>query len=281
MLAVIREATSRMFVSLTIGGGIKDTVDHDGTPRSTLEVAGAYFRAGADKVSIESEAFIVMEHLLARGRAKGTARVETVLCVWAPGGRGLRGPASCAVLVDPDSYDGLHARKCVYGQRATSPLSESDSSCAWRYQCIVSGRESRLLLVKQLAQGVETLGAGEILLNSIDRGGTSQGFDLVLIDLIRCSVHILVMTSSEAGVPRHFVDVFERTGVEAALAPGVSYRSGGERGKGFLSDSGGTCSSAVVAILQCLEYRRTFSAVRRLLYQIQNEIGPLEVTLSG
>lgn len=50
MLAVVEAAAETIFVPLTVGGGIKDTVDPDGTPRSALEVAGAYFRAGADKV---------------------------------------------------------------------------------------------------------------------------------------------------------------------------------------------------------------------------------------
>ncbi len=59
MLAVVREAAARVFVPLTIGGGIKDTRDPDGTPRPALEVASAYFRAGADKVSIGSEAVYV------------------------------------------------------------------------------------------------------------------------------------------------------------------------------------------------------------------------------
>jgi glutamine amidotransferase/cyclase len=73
-------------------------------------------------------------------------------------------------------------------------------------------------------QGVETLGAGEILLNSIDRDGTNQGYDLDLIDLVRRSVRIPVVASSGAGAPQHFVDVFERTGVEAALAAGIFHR---------------------------------------------------------
>lgn len=52
MLAVVEAAAETIFVPLTVGGGIKDTVDPDGTPRSALEVAGAYFRAGADKVRL-------------------------------------------------------------------------------------------------------------------------------------------------------------------------------------------------------------------------------------
>jgi imidazole glycerol phosphate synthase subunit HisF len=67
MFAIVREAASRIFVPLTISGGIKDTVDPDGTPRRTLEVTGKYFCAGADKVSIGSRVVI------ARGASAGAA----------------------------------------------------------------------------------------------------------------------------------------------------------------------------------------------------------------
>jgi hypothetical protein len=72
MLAVVRTAAECIFVPLTIGGGIKDTVDPDGTKRSALEVAGAYFRAGADKVSIGSEAVYAVERLRQSGKLDGT-----------------------------------------------------------------------------------------------------------------------------------------------------------------------------------------------------------------
>jgi glutamine amidotransferase/cyclase len=46
----LRETSKGVFVPLTIGGGIKDVVDPDGTKMSALHVAAEYFRSGADKV---------------------------------------------------------------------------------------------------------------------------------------------------------------------------------------------------------------------------------------
>jgi len=94
MLAIVREAALRIFVPLTIGGGIKDTVDPDGTPRGAVEVAGAYFRAGADKISIGSEAAIVMERLLTHGTGQGdgTSPIETISHVYTSDGCGLPWP---------------------------------------------------------------------------------------------------------------------------------------------------------------------------------------------
>lgn len=61
MLAVLREASKTCFVPLTIGGGIKDSTDPDGTLHPALEVAGEYFRSGADKVSIGTDAVLIAE----------------------------------------------------------------------------------------------------------------------------------------------------------------------------------------------------------------------------
>jgi len=110
----------------------------------------------------------------------------------------------------------------VYG---SSNGPENERGKAWWYQCTVSGgRESRPLSAVQLAQGAEKLGAGEILLNSIDRDGTGLGFDLQLIDLVKRSVKVPVVASSGAGSEEHFVDVFGKTDVEAALAAGIFHR---------------------------------------------------------
>lgn len=222
MLAVVRAAAECIFVPLTIGGGIKDSVDPDGTKRSALEVAGAYFRAGADKVSIGSEAVYAVERLREKGweRGDGTSAIESIAHAY--------GRQAVVVSIDPrrvyveETYDGPYKDEVVRGR--VDGL-ESDRGKAWWYQCTVSGgRESRDLSVVQLAQGVETLGAGEILVNSIDRDGTGVGFDLDLVKLVKRSVRIPVIASSGAGTKEHFVDVFQKTGVEAALAAGIFHR---------------------------------------------------------
>ncbi|KAI0274713.1 hypothetical protein BC834DRAFT_815431 [Gloeopeniophorella convolvens] len=218
MLAVVRAAAAAVFVPLTIGGGIRATVDPDGTPRTALEVAGAYFRAGADKVSIGSEAVLAVERLRAAGgRGDGASAIEAIARVY--------GRQAVVVSVDPRrvyvdaaAYDGPRAGELVRG-------AGEEEGKAWWYQCTVSGgREARDLSVVELARGVETLGAGEILLNSIDRDGTGRGFDLDLVRLVRKNVRIPVVASSGAGNAQHFVDVFEKTGVEAALAAGIFHR---------------------------------------------------------
>jgi glutamine amidotransferase/cyclase len=75
-----------------------------------------------------------------------------------------------------------------------------------------------------LAQVCETLGAGEILLNCIDRDGTNSGFDIELINAVKSAVTIPVIASSGAGSADHFLEVFTRTAAESALAAGIFHR---------------------------------------------------------
>jgi len=67
----------------------------------------------------------------------------------------------------------------------------------------------------------ESRGAGEILLTSMDHDGTKGGFDNKLLKLVNDTVHIPVIASGGAGSVQHFVDVFEQTNVDAALAASV------------------------------------------------------------
>lgn len=60
------------------------------------------------------------------------------------------------------------------------------------------------------AQAVEDLGAGEILLNCIDKDGTNSGFELDLVEAVSRAVTIPVIASSGAGRPDHFTEVFQQ-----------------------------------------------------------------------
>jgi cyclase len=71
------------------------------------------------------------------------------------------------------------------------------------------------------AKKVEELGAGEILLTSIDRDGTRLGYDLELTKKIVDSVNIPVIASGGAGKMEHFYDVFSLAKADAALAAGI------------------------------------------------------------
>jgi cyclase len=71
------------------------------------------------------------------------------------------------------------------------------------------------------AREVESLGAGEILLTSMDADGTKDGFDLPLTKAVVEAVNIPVIASGGAGKVEHFADVFNRTGADAGLAASI------------------------------------------------------------
>ncbi len=68
------------------------------------------------------------------------------------------------------------------------------------------------------AKQAEDLGAGEILLTSMDADGAKTGFDLPMLNAICGSVRIPVIASGGCGSLQHFAEVFEKTGADAALA---------------------------------------------------------------
>lgn len=68
------------------------------------------------------------------------------------------------------------------------------------------------------AKKAESLGAGEILLTSMDADGTKQGFDLDMLNAVCAAVKIPVIASGGCGSLEHFSEVFEKTGSDAALA---------------------------------------------------------------
>jgi len=71
------------------------------------------------------------------------------------------------------------------------------------------------------ARRVESLGAGEILLTSMDADGTRTGYDLELTQAIASTVSIPVIASGGAGSPQHIHEVLTTTGADAALAAGI------------------------------------------------------------
>jgi len=69
-------------------------------------------------------------------------------------------------------------------------------------------------------RGVE-LGAGEVLLTSVDRDGTQSGFDLALTSAISGAVSVPVIASGGAKIPQHFLEVFTEGAADAALAASI------------------------------------------------------------
>ena len=215
MLEILRRTSETVFVPLTIGGGIRDMVDPvSGEVVSALKVAKLYFESGADKVSIGSDAVSAAEEYYATGkRMSGKTAIEQI--------SGAYGAQAVVVSVDPRRVFVDDKLETSHHTIETAFPDPEGRKRVW-YACTVKGgREQRDLDVKQLVQAVEAMGAGEILLNAIDRDGSNRGFDLELIRDVKASVEIPVIASSGAGNPTHFVEVFKETSTDAALGAGM------------------------------------------------------------
>lgn len=216
MIEVLRRTSENVFVPLCIGGGIREFTDANGKEYTALDVATEYFRSGADKISIGSDAVYTVEEFLETGQKSGKSSIEQISKVY--------GAQAVVISVDPRRvYVNSPDETSHITIKTATPGPNGEEYC-W-YQCTVrGGREGRDIDAVQLASCSQELGAGEILLNCIDKDGTNSGFDLELINLVKNHVSIPVIASSGAGCPEDFSEVFKGTKAEAALAAGIFHR---------------------------------------------------------
>lgn len=86
---------------------------------------------------------------------------------------------------------------------------------------VSGGRIDTGLDLLEWVKKVVSLGAGEILLTSMDADGTKAGFDLAMLKTVNDLVHVPVIASGGCGNVEHIVDVFEKDCADAALAASI------------------------------------------------------------
>src|SRR5207245_5127807 len=143
----------------------------------------------------------------------------------------------------------IFGKKCVvvamnvkrnYDIKECKNIFTSDSKKFWFEVYVYGGKTPTGLDAINWAKEVESLGAGEILLTSIDMDGTKEGYDLQLTKEIVNAINIPVIASGGCGKPKHMIDVFLQTNVDAALAASIfhyKYHSV-DRVKEYLKENG-------------------------------------------
>ena len=86
---------------------------------------------------------------------------------------------------------------------------------------VAGGRKDTGRDLIQWAQEVVALGAGEILLTSMDKDGTKSGFDLPMLEAVSQVVSVPIIASGGAGSSQHILEVFEKTAATGALAASI------------------------------------------------------------
>ncbi len=124
-----------------------------------------------------------------------------------------------AALADPNLITEIANR---FGSQAAivaidAKRDENGGFKAW----VQGGRQASGQDAVTWARQAEDRGAGEILLTSMDRDGTAQGFDCILTKAVADAVRIPVIASGGAGTAQHFTDVFKEGHADAALAASI------------------------------------------------------------
>ena len=195
---LVRNVAQVIDIPFTVGGGVK-----------SLEDARNILLNGADKVGINT------------GAIKNPHVITELMKLF---GR------QCVVVA-------IDAKRNYDIQKDKNTLSENEKQF-WFEVFIYGGKESTGIDAIEWAKKAEKLGAGEILLTSIDRDGTKDGYDILLNSEIVNSVSIPVIASGGCGKPDDMVDVFKKSNVDAALAASIfHYQTHGVNGvKMYLKD---------------------------------------------
>ena len=189
VLEVVRRTASRAFVPLTVGGGVR-SVDE---MRDVL-------RAGADKVSFNTAAVARPELLTACAERFGS---QAVVC----------------------AIDARRLRAATEAGLGAGAATEAVTEAAPAWEVVTHGgrRPAGLDAIAWAVRAVQ-LGAGELLVTSMDRDGTHSGFDTDLLRAISSRVRVPVIASGGASGPKDFVSAVREGGADAVLAASIFHR---------------------------------------------------------
>ncbi len=193
IIDLARRCAEELFIPFTIGGGIRSEED-------VRRLLGA----GADKVSLNSAAIRDPSLIAACARRFG----------------------SQCIVIAIDAKRKVAADSGMEGDPSAGPAATAAgkgmASESIRWEAYVNGGRTPTGLdaVEWAARAVE-LGAGEVLLTSMDRDGTKDGYDLLLTRAVVSAVNVPVIASGGAGTLEHLVEVVETGGADAVLAASI------------------------------------------------------------
>jgi cyclase len=185
MYEVIKATTENVFVPICVGGGIRKPEDYV-----------KMLKAGADKCSTNTAAIHNPDLISEASKIVGSQ--------------------ACVIGIDAK-------RRYVEDEREVEDkiVVETEKGFCWFDCSIYGGREFTGIDAIAWAMECEDRGAGEILLTSMDRDGTKDGYDLELTRAISESVNIPVIASGGVGNPQHVLEAFTLGKADAALAASI------------------------------------------------------------
>jgi len=186
LIKLVEDIAKNIFMPFTVGGGIRG-----------MEDIRDLLNAGADKVSINTAA-VKLPELIADASEKFGSQCIVV--------------AIDAKLVDSSEF-------IVQGNEQRTMNSEQKTK---KWQVYMNGGRTPVDLdALEWAKKASELGAGEILLTSMDYDGTKDGYDLPLTKRVVELVNVPVIASGGAGKLEHFYEVLAEAGASAGLAASI------------------------------------------------------------
>ncbi|MGE0754826.1 MAG: imidazole glycerol phosphate synthase subunit HisF [Alphaproteobacteria bacterium] len=190
---VVSAVARQCFMPLTVGGGVR-----------TVDDVRNLLLAGADKVSINTAA-IRRPELIREAAEKFGSQCVVV-----------------AIDAKMVSKGDKEAKPAGFASPERAPCEMQGHFTGARYEVFThGGRDATGIDAIEWAKQVAQLGAGEILLTSMDRDGTKQGVHLELTRAVSEAVSIPVIASGGIGTLQHFVDAVQTGGANAVLAASV------------------------------------------------------------
>ena len=182
MLDIVKNTADQVFIPFCVGGGIR-----------TLEDVTQTLRAGADKIAVNTAAVKNPQFITHAAEAVGS---------------------QCVVLAidcrrNTDTGHGIHV------------VSLEDGTPAWYEVVIYGGRTPTGIDAIEWAIQSERLGAGEIMLTSMNRDGTKDGYDIPITRAISEAIDLPIIASGGAGTVEHIYEGFVHGKADACLAASI------------------------------------------------------------
>ena len=195
MLDVVRRVAEQCFMPFTVGGGVR-----------TIDDVTALIQAGAEKVSINTAAVVTPD--IVKQTARRFGRCATV------------------VNIDPKrvptmEFEARRTQRQALGLFAPRPEMDVMKSGTVFEVHTHGGRKPTGIDAVAWAREVVRLGAGEIMLTSMDADGTKNGYDIEMTRAVAAVVDVPVVASGGCGSPEHMRQVLTETRADAALAASI------------------------------------------------------------
>lgn len=182
---LVRDVATEIDIPFTVGGGIR-----------TVDDVRTILRNGADKTAFNTAAI------------ENPGMITQMADVFG---------SQCVVVA-------IDARRNYSLEEGRTVVNTPEGDC-WFEVYTYGGRKPMGIDAIQWAEKAAALGAGELLVTSMDRDGTKIGYDNVLNKTISELVNIPLVASGGAGEPKHFLDAFVEGKADAALAASVFHYS--------------------------------------------------------